>query len=180
MGIKILIFYLLPSVKKAKVSKYYNSDRLNFHSSFFHARGDSYKIPSCYSPYGGWCQTSTSSTYYNITHNCSGNDTSGYSTYTNYAGLPTYEDIVFSGVMPETEACSSWILSMGGTWTMSPAGVGPHDMVNYRHPFAWGVETNSLSHKLTNDYLPTRPVVNIKGSVIVTGSGTSGNPYVVQ
>lgn len=174
--------------QKAKVSKYYSSDALGFYSSFFHAVGDGYTLPSCYSPtaYGGWCLHTSSGTYYTITHNCSGNDPSGYSTYSSYVGLPTYEDVVFSGTIAESDCGSaSWMTTISGKpemWTMSPCGVGPHDMENVRHAFVWRfkAESGKLSHKLTNVSLDLVPVINIKGSVIVTGSGTSGNPYVVQ
>ena len=168
----------------AVVSKYYASGRLNFYSQFY-AANKSTKLKTCYKCAELWgSEYTTPSPYTDITYKCT-TDVSGYGGVSAKIALLTYEDIVFAGGAGEYYCGSTWIGS-GQDYqymTMSPAGVGPHDMKDVRDAFIWEYRTSGryLVHQLTNESeLDIAPVINILGSSLVTGTGTSSDPYVVK
>ncbi len=171
--------------QKANVTKYYGSGALNFYKTFFYAN-NSTNMPYCEGCVIGDTKALGSFTKYTTTFAC-GADVSGYSTINSYIGLLTFEDIAFSGGKGEASCTTTWIgdgINNGDSYwaTMSPAGYGPHDMQPQRDAFIWGFNARSkeMVHRQTNTTFYIYPVVNILGSVTVTGSGTSSNPYVVQ
>ena len=62
------------------------------------------------------------------------------------------------------------------TWTISPAG--SYSYTNDR--YAWKITDNkSITETLvTNNITSLRPVINLKATLNITGSGTIDNPYI--
>lgn len=108
-------------------------------------------------------------------------DGNGHGSLSYNVGLLTYDEALYAGGW-YSGSPAFYLNDDKRFWTMSPSGVLASD--NY--PSDWGVSyynsnTNNDGY-LDNFYLATemtaKPVINIKGDLIVTGYGTSSDPYV--
>ena len=130
------------------------------------------------------CAKGTSNTYSRFTVNEStllnGNKTNGDLTYS--IGLLTEDEVTYAGFydggtnestyLNISTVSSIWVLNSPYTFNGSEAQMklSAHDSVDYIK-----VNTNN------NGDISTRPVINLKASVLVdTGDGTSSNPYTVK
>ncbi len=103
-------------------------------------------------------------------------DGNGYGLVSASIGLITYDEIVFAGGY-YNQANSNYYLSDGTSyyWTMSPSGFGG----SIAH--MWYMESSGLIHRIRVSRLESlRPVINLNVDVIITGNGTSTDPYVIQ
>jgi len=91
-------------------------------------------------------------------------------------GLVTYDEATHAGSYYDLASFNYYMITE--TWTMSPSGY-PY------YPFA-GVWATTYplcglgSGYVTNRSSYLRPVININGNLIATGTGTSKDPYVIQ
>ena len=91
-------------------------------------------------------------------------------------GLLNYDEVVYAGSYYNTNNSNYYLYNSNiACWTMSPAGF----MSGYS--YVWSVRT---SGRIYNDYVyntyAVRPVLIIKSDTIISGKGTSSNPYVVS
>ena len=90
-------------------------------------------------------------------------------------GLINYDEVVFAGGYRDTANENYYLHNGNWFWTMSPTG-----MLGSKASI-WRVNGNGcLYTNYANGQNTFRPVINLKSTVTVTGSGTSANPYVVK
>ena len=89
-------------------------------------------------------------------------------------GLLTADEVFYLGNYMDSNA-ETWLKTSLSYWTMTPfrkydtADIFLVDYVN--NSYGWGC----------NDYLVgVRPVINLKSDVVLTGTGTKDNPYIVE
>ena len=88
-------------------------------------------------------------------------------------GLLSADEVVYAGGVYGSNNTSYYLYTNQNYWTMSP----------YNYPNANGFYVFSgglLSYWSVTDTLGVRPVINLKADVILTGSGTTSDPYVVE
>ncbi len=109
-------------------------------------------------------------------------DANGRGVINSSVGLLSYDEIVFAGGYPNVTGEHYLNINIGAEWwLMTPAGYEK----NRERPMVFvvfGTETNKYIYQ-RNPYVEfgyIRPVINLKSTVTVTGSGTSADPYVVQ
>ena len=89
-------------------------------------------------------------------------------------GLITYDEVVFAGGYYYQANSNYYLYNNINSWSISPTGF---DQKSY----VWFLNTSGfLSFNNSSVYLALRPVINLRTNTIVTGSGTSTDPYVVQ
>lgn len=97
-----------------------------------------------------------------------------------YIGLITYEEAVFAGLSYGDYNNTNYLVKGNNknTWTMSKAGINSYSKDNY----VWRISENgSITEQIvTNNYTSIRPVINLKGSLNVTGIGTENDPYIFK
>ena len=92
-------------------------------------------------------------------------------------GLITADEVAYAGgVVGSNNTNSSYYLYTNQTyWTMSPL-----EFVN-GYAFVFIVNNHgSLGNSSVNPTFGVRPVLNIRGDITISGSGTSTDPYVVS
>ena len=113
---------------------------------------------------------------YTPSFNCT-TDGNGKGVVSGKVGLITIDEVLFAGGVIGSN--SDFYLKNGSSyWMMSPAGFG-YDFDN--SAYAWSVfntgETRDAYLIYPNG---VRPVINLNANTLVTGSGTSSDPYIVQ
>ena len=92
-------------------------------------------------------------------------------------GLITYDEVVYAGGYYKQSNVNYYLYNSAiNCWTMSPAGFsGSRSSV-------WGVSTSGyINNYLVNfAYYTLRPVLNLNADTLVTGTGTSSDPFVVE
>ena len=101
-------------------------------------------------------------------------DSNGHQYVDTNIGLVTVDEAVLAG-MPNSyfNKSQSW-------WTMS--GYGMMGSGNNRYAYAWRyyISTNKIETSTVGTFDRIYPVINLKSTVTVTGSGISTDPYVVE
>ncbi len=101
-------------------------------------------------------------------------DGNGKGLLTLNVGLINYDEAVYSGLYYNAPVNSNYI-GTNSTFTMTPAGYNS----SYGTAFEWCVDIDMMYMDTSYDF-GIRPVINLKGDVTVTGSGSTADPYVVQ
>ena len=92
-------------------------------------------------------------------------------------GLLTYDEYVYAGGYYGKYNNTYYLYSPSTDYlTMSPSGFSPSNSI----ATAWRVYDNTTNNSSMLDYHRLRPVISLKSSIQVTGSGTSSDPYVIQ
>ena len=102
-------------------------------------------------------------------------DGNGKGIITSKVGLLTYDEAVHAGNYPDEKSSSYITNSNYKYWLMSPQGAnnngaGAWDVLNDGSIYSYDVIS-------INDM---RPVISLKAGMLVTGSGTETDPYVIQ
>ena len=116
---------------------------------------------------------------YTPSFNCT-TDGNGKGIVTSKVGLVTYDETIYAGGWYNESGLSyPYYLNSGSYyWTMSPAGF---DDKFFSCAFAWSVYSDGYtSYSGVNRILGVRPVLILSADTLVSGSGTSANPYVVK
>ena len=87
-------------------------------------------------------------------------------------GLITADEVIMAGLAWISGNSSNYLYTNQNYWTMSPSDY-PYAGVFY----VWSIGQLDLAS--VDNTLGVRPVVNLKSSVQITGSGTSTDPYIV-
>lgn len=90
-------------------------------------------------------------------------------------GLLTYDELVYAGNYYLQTNTNYYLYNGKYFWTMSPAGFsGVYSIV-------WDVTSvGALTTSFVYGSAALRPVLNLKADTLVTGTGTSTNPYVIE
>lgn len=90
-------------------------------------------------------------------------------------GLITADEVAYAGGVWDTNNTSYYLYTNGAYWTLSPS---------YFFRGSAGMfivySDGSLSGKYVDDSCDVRPVINLRGDLSVTGTGTSADPYEVS
>ena len=97
--------------------------------------------------------------------------------YTTKIGLITLDEILLAGGGVTTNNNSYYLYTGQNYWTISPAYFNASN--NNASVFAIDSFGNINSNKNVGSLYGVRPVINLSSKVIITGSGTVENPYVV-
>ena len=102
-------------------------------------------------------------------------DGNGKGVVSGKVGLITIDEVLFAGGV--IGSSSNFYLKNGSAyWMMSPAGFRDNS-----HAYAWYVNGGGITYNYTvNSTSGVRPVLNLSADTLVSGSGTSSNPYVVK
>ena len=109
-------------------------------------------------------------------------DANGYGIIVNQKiGLITLDEAAMAGVPmrtgTQTNNTNTYLHNGTDYWTMSPAGV--YDNVSLA--YVWFIESDGfIQYRNVNSYLVLRPIISLNPDVVVTGTGESGNMWVVQ
>lgn len=93
-------------------------------------------------------------------------------------GLPTYDELAFSGLNSDIANNLGWTFSSPGYWTMSPSWVDP----TWQTVSAYKILDDKIyfGYDLTWKY-GVRPVISLKSDVkISSGIGTVNEPFVID
>ena len=115
---------------------------------------------------------------YTPTFECT-TDGNGKGVVTSKVGLVTYDETIYAGGWYYVSGLSyPYYLNSGNSyWTMSPAGF----FDNFNIANAWYVSSDgNTSNIIVGDSNGVRPVLILSADTLVSGSGTSANPYVVK
>ena len=90
-------------------------------------------------------------------------------------GLLTYDELVYAGNYYLQTNTNYYLYNGKYFWTMSPAGFsGVYSIV-------WDVTSvGALTTSFVYGSAALRPVLNLKADTLVTGTGTSTNPYIIE
>ena len=112
---------------------------------------------------------------YDPTFKCE-RDGNGYGIINNRVSMLTYDEIIYAGAYPGRGNSEYYLYNGQNYWTTSLSGIdtGNNSRVWY------GVWNGDLSEGYVSNSYRVRPVINIKPDVLVTGSGSSTNPYIVH
>jgi len=104
------------------------------------------------------------------------NDANGYGMVNSNIGLISYDEVVFAGGYYNL-VNSSYYLNNGKIfWTISPSGVDSNNYSNMWRIVADGkIESTAVA-----SYSGIRPVINLKASVTVIGTGTIDDAYKIK
>ncbi len=94
-------------------------------------------------------------------------------------GLITYDEVVFAGIVKNYLNRLSWVYSTQNYWTMSPSYFSSSEK-NSR-VFSVNQDGSLGVYSWANSTYVTRPIINLKADVKITGGiGTSNDPYVID
>ena len=114
---------------------------------------------------------------YTPTFECT-TDGNGKGVVTSKVGLVTYDETIYAGGWYYVSELSyPYYLNSGSSyWTMSPGGFD-----NSYNANAWFVDSDGNAYSIfVNRTYGARPVLILSADTLVSGSGTSANPYVVK
>lgn len=106
--------------------------------------------------------------------NCNGNS------YTANIGLLTIDEAVFAGAFKNKENHNYYLFNNSITkdwWLDSPSSVNNEHNVSI---FTINSSNGIPNHSTINELKGVRPVINIRDTVKVTGSGLKDDPYIIQ
>ena len=90
-------------------------------------------------------------------------------------GLLAYDEVVYAGGYRGQSNSDYYLCNNKSSWTMSPAGfTGGSDSK------VWYVSTGYVNHDYVYNTNTVRPVLNLNADTLVTGTGTSSDPFVVS
>ena len=95
------------------------------------------------------------------------------------AGLITVYEVVMAGIPlytgSQTNNKNTYLHKSSTWWTMSPAGFYSY------HARVWVVFNSGYANVIgVDDLYSVRPVISLNADTLVTGSGSSGDKWVVQ
>ena len=131
------------------------------------------------SNYTAGSATVTEKDSYTPTFECT-TDGNGKGVVTSKVGLVTYDEIIYAGGWYYVSGLSyPYYLNSGSSyWTMSPAGFYSY---NDTFAIAWYVSSDGYTtDDNVDDTSGVRPVLNLSADTLVSGSGTSSDPYIVK
>ena len=126
-----------------------------------------------YSNYTAANATVQSHSTYVPTFRCA-TDGNGKGIVESKAGLLTYDEVIYAGAHSSTST-QFYLYDGRNNWTMTPGG-----LLAEQYAAIWYVAGDYVNVSLPNSGQSIRPVINLKARVIVEGSGTSADPYVVK
>ena len=129
------------------------------------------------SNYTAGSATVTAKESYTPTFECT-TDGNGKGIVTSKVGLVTYDETIYAGGWYDVAGLSyPYYLNSGNLyWTMSPGGFD-----NSYNANAWFVDSDGNAYSIfVNRTYGARPVLILSADTLVSGSGTSANPYVVK
>ena len=88
-------------------------------------------------------------------------------------GLITIDEVLFAGGVIGNDL-NFYLKNENAYWMMSPAGF------YYYGAYAWNVAIGYTSSNYVGNALGVRPVLNLSADTLVSGSGTSSDPYIVK
>ena len=92
-------------------------------------------------------------------------------------GLLSYDEVVYAGGYPEQENSTYYLYNKKSWWTMSPNGF----VSTFSYSSIWYHTDKGRVHYSCVDMIHKfRVVLILKANTLVTGSGTSSDPFVVQ
>ena len=98
-------------------------------------------------------------------------DANGHGVYGSEVGLLTYDDVVFAGGYYNKTDTNYYLYKDSNWWTMSPS--------NYNS--IWSVNNSgSLIPVSESTTRRIRPVINLRSNVTATGTGTTGDKYIIN
>ena len=102
-------------------------------------------------------------------------DENGKGVVNSSVGLLTYDEVVYAGGYYNQNSDKYYLYNNLGNWTMSPTGFAELNSIT------WFVRTSGSIYpsRVFNDFT-VRPVLNLNANTLVTGTGTSTDPYVVK
>ena len=90
-------------------------------------------------------------------------------------GLLSYDEVVYAGGYPYSSNSNYYLCNNAFFWTMSP--VGFYSGIST----GWVVDNvGRLNYRDIFNGVPVRPVLSLNADTLVTGSGTSSDPFVVS
>ena len=103
-------------------------------------------------------------------------DGNGKSVVNASVGLLSYDEVVYAGGYPYSNNDNYYLYNSSiAWWTMSPAGFsGSYSDVWYVH------SSGNVYSDYVNDTIRLRAVLNLNADTLVTGDGTSSDPFVVE
>ena len=102
-------------------------------------------------------------------------DGNGKGILTSKVGLLTYDEVVHAGNYPNMPSNSYITNGNFNYWLMSPAGAFNNGAT------AWSVfNDGSIHYNYVFGKRVVRPVISLRAGLLVTGSGTSDDPYLIQ
>ena len=125
--------------------------------------------------------TVTAKESYTPTFECT-TDGNGKGVVTSKVGLVTYDEIIYAGGWYYVSGLSyPYYLNSGSSyWTMSPAGFNNY-YNNYNYAYAWHVYSAGYTNGTSvGGTYGVRPVLILSADTLVSGNGTSADPYVVK
>ena len=112
-------------------------------------------------------------------------DANGKGLVNSSVGLITYDEVILAGCTLNANGTLQFYLNNGKEWwTMTPAGyegTTPRVFANYDTIYASGILENIhfADAEVDNTHY-VRPVINLKSSVSISGSGTLSDPYTIN
>ena len=89
--------------------------------------------------------------------------------------LITYDEVVYAGSYYGKSNEDYYLNNNYYSWTMSPSGFSGSSST------VWSVNDSGITYiGYVNTIVTTRPVINLKNDVIVSGNGKISNPYVIN
>ena len=125
--------------------------------------------------------TVTAKESYTPTFECT-TDGNGKGVVTSKVGLVTYDETIYAGGWYYVRGRSyPYYLNSGSSyWTMSPAGFNNY-YNNYNYAYAWHVYSAGYTNGTSvGGTYGVRPVLILSADTLVSGNGTSADPYVVK
>lgn len=95
----------------------------------------------------------------------------------NPIGLITADEVAYAGGVYNTSNGNYYLYTNTVAWTMTPAKFETNSPRTWQIGAPGGLNYNN---GLVTDNRETRPVINLKADVELTGSGTASDPYVVK
>lgn len=89
-------------------------------------------------------------------------------------GLLTTDEAGFAGLYNTSTSTYNYLNTGIDYWTMTPSRFSSSAYVNYI------TSTGAIGEQVTNTSMGVRPVINLKGNVILSGTGTLEDPYRVE
>ena len=92
-------------------------------------------------------------------------------------GMLATNEVILSGMINNTVTAANrnYLYSENNSWLMSPAYYQSYYESSYIARFSDRISDTDVTNNSG-----IRPVINVKGDVVVTGTGTSSNPYVIK
>ena len=171
--------YYTNSEVKPVLESWYNDNIGNNNSYSKYVANGNYYCEQAKAKYGSsWTSGNASmSIYTNYTPNfkCT-TDGNGYGLVNSSIGLLTYDEVVYAGGYYNKNNNLYYLQNeTNNWWTMSPTGL------YQTYAVVWDVYQDGYinGNRVYSEYI-IRPVINIKSDTLVSGSGTSTDPFIIN